>query len=59
MESEFQDQGKLGQTLEEWLSPRGGQSIHGFLSEDENKEPTRIEDLAPEGAIISNQSPEG
>ena len=59
MEGEFQDQGQLDQDLEEWLSPRGSQSVHGFFSEEEKQESIRIEDLAPEGAIISNQSPEG
>ena len=38
MEGELQDQGKLYQDLEEWLSPRGIQSVHGFFSEEENIE---------------------
>ena len=59
MECEFQDQGQLDQYLEEWLSPRGSQSVHGFFSEEEKKESTWIEDLAPEGAIITNQAPDG
>ena len=59
MEGEFQDQGKLDQDLEEWLSPRRSQSIHGFFSEEEKQESIRMEDLAPEGAIISKQAPEG
>ena len=59
MEGEFQDQGQLDQDLEEWLSPRGNQSVHGFFSEEENQESIRTEDSAPEGAIISNQAPEG
>ena len=59
MEGEFQDQGQLDQDLEEWLSPRGSQSVHGFSSEEEKKESIWIEDLAPEGARISNQAPEG
>ena len=59
MEGEFQDQGQLDQDLEEWLPPRGSQSVHGFFSEEEKQESIRIEDLAPEGAIISNQAPEG
>ena len=45
--------------MEEWLSPRGSQYDHGFFSEDENQESIRMEDSAPEGAIISNQAPEG
>ena len=59
MEGEFQNQGQLDQHLEEWLSPRGIQSVHGFFSEEENQESIRIEYLALEGAIISNQAPEG
>ena len=59
MEGEIQDQGQLDQGLEEWLSPRGSQSIHGFLSEDEKQESIQTEDQAPEGARISNQDPEG
>ena len=59
MEGEFQDQGQLDQDLEEWLSPRGSQYVHGFLSEEEKQESIRIEDSAPEGARISNQAPEG
>ena len=47
MEDEFQDQGQLDQDLEEWLSPRGIQSVHGFFSEEEKQESTRIEYLAP------------
>ena len=35
MEDEFQDQGQLGQDLEEWLSPRGSQSVNGFFSEED------------------------
>ena len=35
MEGEFQDQGQLDQDLEEWLSPRGSQYVHGFFSEEE------------------------
>ena len=55
MEGEFQDQGQLDQELEEWLSPRGSQSVHGFFSEEENQESIRIEDLAPEGARIATK----
>ena len=47
MEGEFQYQGQLGQDLEEWLSPRGIQSVHGFFSEEEKEESIQMEDLAP------------
>ena len=59
MEGDLQDQGQLDQYLEEWLSPRGSKSVHGFLSEEEKQESIRIEDLSREGAIISNQALEG
>ena len=59
MEGEFQDQGQLDQDLEEWLSSRRSQFVHGFFSEEEKQESIRMEDLAPEGAIIRNQYPEG
>ena len=59
MKCEFQDQGHLDQDLEEWLSPRGSQSVHGFFSEENKKESIKIKDLALERAIISNQAPEG
>ena len=59
MEVEFQDQGQLDQDLEEWLSPRGSQSVHGFFSEEEKQESIRIEDSAPEGATIRNKTPQG
>ena len=59
MEGEFQDQGNLDQELEEWLSPRGGQYVHGFFSGDEKQESIWIEDSAPEGATIINQAPQG
>ena len=58
MEGEFQDQGQLDQDLEEWLSPRGSQSVHGFFSEEDKQEYIQTEDSALEGAIISNQAPE-
>ena len=58
MEGEFQDQGQLYQDLEEWLFPRGSQSVHGFFSEEENQEYIRIEDSAPEGVRMSNQDSE-
>ena len=51
MECEFQYQGQLDQDLEEWLSPIGSQSVHGFFSEEEKQESTRIEDSSPEGEI--------
>ena len=57
MEVEFQDQGQLHQDFEEWLYPRGSQSVHGLFSEEEKKESIRIEDSAPEIAIISNEAP--
>ena len=41
------------------MSPRGSQPDCGFFSEEENQESKQIEDLAPEGAITSNQAPEG
>ena len=47
MEGEFQVQGQFDQDLEEWLSPRGSQSVHVFFSEEENKESIRMEDSAP------------
>ena len=59
MEGEFQDQGQLDQDLEEWLSPRGSQSVHGFFSEEGKQQSIQTEDLDPEGARISNQAPEG
>ena len=57
MEGEFQDQGQLDQDLEEWLSPRGSQFVHGFFSEEEKQESIQIEDSDPEVARISNQDP--
>ena len=59
MEGEFQDQGQLDKYLEEWLSPRGIQSVHSFISEEDKQESIWMEYSAPEGAIISNQDPEG
>ena len=59
MEGEFQDQGQLDQYLEQWLSPRGSQSVHGFFFEEQKQESIQKEGLAPEGARISNQAPEG
>ena len=59
MEGEFQDRGQLDQDLEEWLSPRGSQSVHDFFSEEEKQESIKMEDLAQERAIMSNQAPEG
>ena len=57
MEGEFQGQGQLDQDVEECLSPIGSQYVYGFFSEEDNQKPIRIEDSAPEGAIISNQAP--
>ena len=37
MEGEFQDQGQLDQDLEECLSPRESQYVHGFFSEEEKQ----------------------
>ena len=59
MEGEFQYQGQLDQDLEEWLSPRGSQSVHSFFSKEEKQESIRTEDSAPEGARMRNQAPEG
>ena len=59
MEGELQYQGQIDQYLEEWLSTRGSQPDRGFFSEEEKQESIRIEYSAPEGAIISNQAPEG
>ena len=59
MDGEFQDKGQLDQHLEEWLYPRGSQSVHGFFSEEEKQEYIQIEYLDPEGAIISNIVPYG
>ena len=59
MEGKFQDHGQLDQYLEQWLSPRGGQYVHGFFSEEEKQEYIWMEDSAPEGEIITNQAPEG
>ena len=47
MVGDFQDQGQLYQELEEWLSPRGSQSVHGFLSEEDKQESIQTEDSAP------------
>ena len=59
MEVAFQDQGQLDQYLEDLLSPRGSQYVHGFFSEEDKQESIHIEDSDPEGAIISNQAPQG
>ena len=58
MEGEFQDQGQVVQDLEEWLYPRGSQPDRSFFSEEDKQESIQIEDLTPEGEIISNQAPE-
>ena len=49
MEGEFQDQEQLDQELEEWLSPRGSQPVHGFFSEEDKQQSIKTEDSAPEG----------
>ena len=59
MEGEFQDQGKLAQDLEEWLSSRGSQFVHGFFPDEDKQESIQAEDSAPEEERISNQAPEG
>ena len=41
------------------MSPRGSQPVRGFFSEEEKQYSILIEYLAPEGAIITNQDPEG
>ena len=51
MEGEFQYQGKLDQDLEEWLSQRGSQYVHGSFYEEEKQQSIRIKHSAPEGAI--------
>ena len=58
MEVEFQDQGQLDQYLDEWLYPRGIQSVHSFFSEEEKQESIQMEYSAPEGAIMSNLATE-
>ena len=58
MEGEFKDQGQLDQDLEEWLSPKGSQYVHGFFSEKEKQGSKQVEDSSTEGEMISNQSPE-
>ena len=55
MEGEFQNQGQLDQDLEEWLSQKGSQSVHGLLSEEDKQESIRIEDSAPEVARIATK----
>ena len=59
MEGGFQYQGQLDQYLEEWLSPIESKSFHGLFCEYDKQESIRIEDLAPDGTIITNQYPEG
>ena len=59
MEAELKYKGQLDKYLQEWLSPRGIQPDHGLFSDEEKQQSIRIEDSAPEGAIISNQAPEG
>ena len=38
MEDELKDQGQLDQALEEWLSQRRIQYVHGFFSEEDKQE---------------------
>ena len=57
MEGELQDQGRTDQQLEEWLSPRGGQSVHSFFSEEDKQESTCMKYSDLEEAMISNESP--
>ena len=45
--------------LEYWLYPIGSRPDCGFFSEEDKQESKQIEYLDPEGAIISNQIPEG
>ena len=40
------------------MSPKGSQSDHSFFSGENNQESIQLEDSDPEGAIISNQTPE-
>ena len=47
MDGKFQDQGQLDQNLEERLSPRGSESVHGFFSEEDKQESIRMDYLAP------------
>ena len=54
IQGELQDQGQIDQDLEDWLSPRGSQTDHGFFSEEEKQESTQIEGLAPEESTIIN-----
>ena len=54
IQGELQDQGQIDQDLEDWLSPIGSQTDHGFFSEEEKQESTQIEGLAPEGTTIIN-----
>ena len=59
MEGKFQDQGQLDQDFEDWLYSGGIQPDHGLLSEEDKQESIKIEGSYPEGAITSNQAPEG
>ena len=58
VKGKFQYQGRLDQDLEEWLYPRGSQSVNGFFFEEQKQESIRMVYLAPEGAMKSNQAPE-
>ena len=41
------------------MSPREVKYVHGFFYDEDTKDSIRIEDSSPEGAIITNQAPEG
>ena len=58
MQGELKDQWHLDQDSEEWLSPRGSQSVHGLFSQAEKQDYIQIKDSAPEGAMINNEAPE-
>ena len=58
MEGEFQYRGHLYQYLEEWMSPRGSQTIHGLFYEEAKQESAQMESSAPAGATKTSQNPE-
>ena len=57
MGGEFQEQGKIDQDLEEWLSSRGSQYVHSLFSEEEKQKSIWMEDSATEGAMMRNEAP--
>ena len=59
MEGELQDWGQIDHYLEEFLSQRGSQLDRDLFSEEEKKQYIQLEGSDPEGAMISNQDPEG